>query len=43
MQQYTTIRITKDMREKLEDLGKKAETYNDVLKRIIERQTPLGV
>jgi len=35
MSQYTSIRVTKDLREKLEGLGKKSETYNDLLERII--------
>jgi len=38
MYQFTSIRITKDMRQKLEDMGKKSETYNDVLERIIQKQ-----
>jgi len=38
MQQFTSIRITKELREKLVDLGKKSETYNDVIKRILPQQ-----
>jgi len=35
MQQFTSIRITKDTRQKLAGLGKKSETYNDVIERVI--------
>ncbi len=33
---YTTIRIPKTLRDALSDIGKKNETYEDVIKRLIE-------
>jgi predicted CopG family antitoxin len=33
---FTTIRIDMDTREKLRDLGRKGETYNEIIKRLIE-------
>jgi predicted CopG family antitoxin len=33
---FTTIRIEIDTREKLRDLGRKGETYNEIIKRLIE-------
>jgi hypothetical protein len=33
---FTTIRIELETREKLRDLGKKGETYNEIIKRIID-------
>jgi predicted CopG family antitoxin len=33
---FTTIRIELDTREKLRDLGRKGETYNEIIKRLIE-------
>ena len=32
----TTIQITKEVRDQLKKLGKKGETYIDVLKRLIK-------
>lgn len=32
---FTTIRIELETREKLRDLGKKGETYNEIIKRLI--------
>ena len=33
---FTTIRIELETREKLRNLGKKGETYNEIIRRIIE-------
>jgi predicted CopG family antitoxin len=33
---FTTIRIDMDTREKLRDLGRKGETYNEIIRRLIE-------
>lgn len=33
---FTTIRIDLETREKLRDLGRKGETYNEIIKRLIE-------
>ncbi len=33
---FTTIRIELNTREKLRDLGRKGETYNEIIKRMIE-------
>jgi hypothetical protein len=32
----TTIQLTKDTREKLLEIGKKKETYDDLINRLIE-------
>ena len=34
--QHTTIRISKEVREKLNEIGRKNETYDDVIKRLIK-------
>ncbi|WP_455279609.1 DUF7557 family protein [[Eubacterium] cellulosolvens] len=31
----TTIQVSKDVRDKLKDLGKKGETYDEILKKIL--------
>jgi len=31
-----TIKVTNDTHEKLQDLGKKGDTFNDIIKRLIE-------
>jgi len=36
MSQITTVKVTKKTREKLADLGKKNETYEDIIERLIE-------
>lgn len=36
MQEITTITIRKETREKLKELGKKGETYDDILNRLIQ-------
>jgi predicted CopG family antitoxin len=36
MQNITTIQITKETRKKLKDIGKKGETYNDIILRLLE-------
>ena len=33
---FTTIRIEMEVREKLRDLGRKGETYNEIIKRLID-------
>jgi predicted CopG family antitoxin len=33
--EITTIQISKETREKLADIGKKGETYDDVIKKLI--------
>jgi len=36
MAQITTVKVTRKTREKLADLGKKNETYEDIIERLIE-------
>jgi len=36
MQDITTITIRKETREKLKEIGKKGETYDEIIKRLIE-------
>lgn len=36
MQKYTTIRLTKSTVERLKELGKKGETYDEIIKRLIK-------
>jgi len=33
---YTTIEIKRDTRDKLVELGKKLETYDDIIKKLIK-------
>ena len=33
---YTTIRIELETRDKLRNIGKKGETYNEIIRRLIE-------
>ncbi len=33
---YTCIRISEETREKLKRLGRKGETYDDIIRRLIE-------
>ena len=33
---YTTIRIRKDIREKLKEIGRKGETYDEIISRLIK-------
>jgi predicted CopG family antitoxin len=35
--EITTIQISKPTREKLADMGKKGETYDDIIKKLIEK------
>ena len=37
MQKDTTIRISKETREILQSLGTKNETYDDILKKLMEK------
>ncbi len=37
MSEITTIIIEKEVRDKLKEIGKKGETYNDIIKRLIEK------
>jgi predicted CopG family antitoxin len=34
--ELTTVKIKKDTREKLAELGSKKETYDDIIRRLIE-------
>jgi len=36
MEDITTIVVERKVRDKLKELGKKGETYNDIIKRLIE-------
>lgn len=36
MSQVTTIQITKDTREELRELGRKGETYDQLIRRLME-------
>ena len=36
MEEYTTIRISKKNKKKLDELGKKTDTHDDILCRLIE-------
>ena len=38
MENITTIVLEKEVRDDLKGLGKKGETYNDILKRLIENE-----
>lgn len=42
MQDITTIQLTKETREKLLEVGKKKETYDDLINRLIEFYTKDG-
>ncbi len=35
VKQYTSIRITKELRKILSNIGKKNETYEDIIRRLI--------
>ena len=39
----TTISVSKAIRDKLKDLGKKGETYDDILLRLIKTAREKGV
>lgn len=36
MSEATTIPVTKDVRDRLKQYGKKGETYSDILKRLMD-------
>ena len=36
MRDYTSIRVEKDIRDKLDALGKRRESYNVIIKRLID-------
>ena len=36
MQKYTTIRLRKETVEKLKELGKKGETYDEIITKLIK-------
>jgi len=36
---FTTIRIETELRDQLKTLGRKGETYNEVIKRLVEEAT----
>ena len=35
---YTQIRITKELRETLQKIGRKNETYEDIIRRLIKEE-----
>lgn len=35
---YVVIRVSRETREKLKDLGKKGETYEDIVRRLMEEE-----
>jgi len=37
MEEYTTIRLPKKIVEELKSLGTKGETYEDIIKRLMEK------
>ena len=37
-QPITTIRITKETREKLASIGRKRDTYENIIQRLLEKQ-----
>lgn len=37
MTEVTTIQITKDAREELREFGKKGETYEEIIRRLMEK------
>ncbi len=40
--ELTTIQISKETREMLKELGKKGETYDDIIRRLIELAKRVG-
>ncbi len=36
MSKFTTIRITKEKKRKLDDMGKKSDTHDDIVGKLIE-------
>ena len=36
MAEITTVKVTKKTRQKLAELGRKSETYEDIIERLIE-------
>lgn len=36
MRDYTSIRVEKEIRDKLDALGKRRESYNEIIKRLID-------
>jgi hypothetical protein len=36
-EEFTTIKIRKDTRDTLKSIGKKGETYDDILNRLLDR------
>lgn len=39
---FTSIRVTKETLERLKNLGKKEETYDEIINRLIENSTLQG-
>ena len=35
---YTNIRVTRETAKMLQEIGKKSETYDDVIRRLIEKK-----
>ncbi|MHC1635181.1 MAG: antitoxin VapB family protein [Candidatus Methanospirareceae archaeon] len=40
---YVIIRVSKEVREELKRRGRKGETYNDVIKRLLEKLKKMEV
>lgn len=36
MRDYTSIRVEKEIRDRLDTLGKRRESYNEIIKRLID-------
>ncbi len=43
MSSETTIPVTKDIRNKLRAIGKKGETYNDILTRLLAQYQTVAI
>lgn len=41
MKEITTIQLTKKTRERLKSIGKKSETYDDIINRLIDNEQKL--
>lgn len=39
MENITTILLTKATRDRLKNIGKKTETYNDIINRLIDKES----
>ncbi|MFH0832850.1 MAG: hypothetical protein V1900_03975 [Candidatus Aenigmatarchaeota archaeon] len=36
MEEFTTIRVSKKNKERLDEIGKKADTHNDIISRLMD-------